>query len=161
MSDRRVLIYTDGSCSTRDGSGGFAAVIKYGKWEKIVQGYAVDTTNQQMEMEAAIAALAALNRDRPWEVVIYSDSAYVVNCFLQGWIPKWRARGWRTGKNKPVANQERWETLESLVALHKVEFVHVRGHSGHALNERVDQLAHEARMEGLRLTREKARASAR
>lgn len=148
----KCLIWTDGSYSRVDGTGGYAAILLADGIEKEVGGFAYDTTNQRMEMRACIAALEALNerivlRDG-WSVTIYSDSAYVVNCFQQQWIPKWRSRDWRNSKNKPVDNQDLWERLEDLVNKYDVEFVHVKGHSGHALNERVDRLAHKARIIG-------------
>jgi ribonuclease HI len=105
-----------------------------------------------MELMAAIGALAALKRTRCWKVKIYSDSAYLVNCFKQQWYLKWQANGWMNYRNKPVANRELWETLESLVVLFDVEFEHVKGHAGHPINERVDRLASEARRLGLATT---------
>ena len=144
-----VTIFTDGSSSPADKSGGWAALLIADGREKIVSGYESDTTNQRMELMAAIGALAALKPRRRWKVKLYSDSAYLVNCFLQGWYLKWRSNGWLNYRNKPVANRELWETLESLVALYDVEFIHVKGHAGHALNERVDVLASEARRLGL------------
>jgi ribonuclease HI len=142
---RDVLIYTDGSSSPVDHSGGWAAILIAGTRARVVQGWEVDTTNQRMELRAAIGGLSALKRTRRWEVKVYSDSAYLVNCFLQGWLAKWRQNGWYTYRNKPVANRELWEQLELLAKRHDVEFEHVKGHAGHVLNERVDRLASEAR----------------
>jgi len=146
-----VIIYTDGSCSSQDGSGGYGAILISNGRELIVTGHVSNTTNNRMELMAAVAGLAALKRRRRrrWKVKLYSDSAYLVNCFQCGWIPNWRAHEWMTYSGKPVANRELWETLESLVSLFDVEFIHVKGHSGHALNERADQIASEARKEGL------------
>jgi ribonuclease HI len=145
-----VTIYCDGSASNRDRSGGWAAVLIDSKGrEREISGYESDTTNQRMELMAAIGALAALKRARRWKVKVYSDSAYLVNCFKQEWIANWRYNGWLNYRNKPVANRELWETLESLVILYDVEFIHVKGHAGHAINERVDRMASEARRSGL------------
>lgn len=144
-----ITIFTDGSSSPADKSGGWGAILLANGREKVVSGYAFDTTNQRMELMAAIGGIAALKRTRRWKVKLYSDSAYLVNCFNQGWQVKWRSNGWLNYRNKPVANRELWETLESLVSLFDVEFIHVKGHSGHAMNERVDRIASEARRHGL------------
>ena len=145
-----VTIFTDGSASNLDGSGGYAALLLANGREKIISGSAYNTTNQRMELMAAIQGLAALKRRRRrWKVKLYSDSAYVVNGFNQEWVVKWRANGWYNYRNKPVANRELWETLESLVVLHDVEFIHVKGHAGNVMNERVDGLASQARRLGL------------
>lgn len=144
-----VTIYTDGSSSPADKSGGWAALLIANGREKEVAGWEVDTTNQRMELMAAIGGLSALKQKRRWKVKLYSDSAYLVNCFLQEWYVKWRANGWLNYRNKPVANRELWETLESLVVLYDVEFIHVKGHAGHPVNERVDRLASEARRFGV------------
>lgn len=144
-----VIIFTDGSASNLDGSGGYAALLIAGEREKIVSGSAYNTTNQRMELMAVIQGLAALKRRRRWKVKVYSDSAYVVNGFRQEWVIKWRANGWYNYRNKPVANREMWETLESLVAIYDVEFIHIKGHAGNVMNERVDGLASQARRLGL------------
>lgn len=149
MTTTNITIFTDGSSSPADKSGGWAALLLANGREKIVTGHEANSTNQRMELMAAIGALAALKRTRRWKVKLYSDSAYLVNCFQQQWYVKWRANGWLNYRNKPVANRELWETLESLVVLYDVEFIHVKGHAGHALNERVDGLASEARRAGL------------
>jgi ribonuclease HI len=151
-----VTIFTDGSASPVDKSGGWGAILVSPGREKIVTGYTSNTTNQRMELMAAITALAALNPTRRWKVQLYSDSAYLVNCFKQGWIENWVANGWRNYRNKPVANRELWETLESLVVLYDVEFIHVKGHAGHAVNERVDRLASDARRQGIATSRGKS-----
>lgn len=144
-----VVIYTDGSASSADGSGGWAALLVAKGRERVVTGYESDTTNQRMELMGAIAGLAALKPGRRWKVRIYSDSAYLVNCFNQGWIENWRSNGWVNYRNKPVANRDLWVTLHVLVSLYDVEFIHVKGHAGHTQNERVDRLASEARRLGL------------
>lgn len=124
--------------------------------EKVVTGWESDTTNQRMELMAAIGAFTALKRTRRWKVKVYSDSAYLVNCFNQGWYIKWRSNGWLNYRNKPVANRELWETLESLVVLFDVEFEHVKGHAGNSINERVDRLASEARRLGIETSKKTA-----
>jgi ribonuclease HI len=147
-------MYTDGSSSPADKSGGWAALLLANGREKIVTGWESDTTNQRMELMAAIGGFTALKRRRRWGVKVYSDSAYLVNCFKQEWYVKWRANGWFNYRNKPVANRELWETLESLVVLYDVEFIHIKGHAGHPINERVDRLASEARRLGIEAARQ-------
>lgn len=156
MSD--VIIYTDGSCSPKDRSGGYGAILIMDGREKIITGYESDTTNQRMELMGAIRGLAALRRikrkkgrriDLRWNVKLYTDSAYVVNAFRCNWIENWRRNGWRNYRNKPVANRELWETLDALAAHHHVEFIHVKGHAGNVLNERADRMASEARKAGI------------
>lgn len=120
-----------------------------GDREKIVSGWESETTNQRMELTAAIGGLAALKRRRRWEVKLYSDSRYLTECFNQEWYVKWIANGWLNYRNKPVANRDLWEALASLVVLFDVEFEHVKGHAGHPINERVDRLASEARRLGI------------
>jgi ribonuclease HI len=144
-----VVIYADGSSSSIDRSGGWAALLMSEGRERIVTGYESNTTNQRMELMAAIGGLTALKPGRRWEVKLYSDSAYVVNSFREGWIEKWRTNGWLNYRNKSVANRDLWVTLHVLVSLYDVEFIHVKGHSGHTQNERVDRLASEARRLGL------------
>src|SRR4051794_13850163 len=144
-----VVIYSDGSSSSADRSGGWGAILLYRGREKIVSGYTSDTTNQRMELMAAIGGLTALARTRRWKVKLYSDSAYLVNGFNQRWIEKWQSNGWLSYRNKSVANRDLWVALHVLVSLYDVEFIHVKGHSGHAMNERVDRIASEARRQGL------------
>lgn len=159
-------VWTDGACD-KDGFGGCAAVLiaKNGKRLVLTDG-SVATTNQRMELMAAIVGLNRLwwkadkfearSVRRTKTVVIYSDSAYLVNCFLQEWIPAWRSRGWRKAGGGAVANQEYWETLENLVEQYKkVKFIHIKGHNGVPNNELADQQAVLAR-ESMR-SREKNR----
>lgn len=120
---------------------------------EISGGAAVGHTNQTAELMAAIKALSRLSRKRRWSVLVRSDSAYLVNCFREGWIENWRRKGWRhKGGERP--NRTLWETLEALVAFHDVEFEHVKGHSGDTYNERADRLAVAARERAVRLRNE-------
>jgi ribonuclease HI len=134
-----VIVYTDGACSGNPGPGGWAAVLRYGGHEREISGGEPHTTNQKMELTAAIEALRALGR--PCRVRLHSDSAYLVNCFRQRWYDAWMRNGW-IGRNKaPVANRPLWEELIRLAGIHDVEWVKVAGHSGDPLNERCDALA--------------------
>jgi ribonuclease HI len=137
-----IDIYTDGACSGNPGPGGWAAVIlRQGEAQEISGGEA-RTTNQRMELKAAAEALQSLTG--PSRVRLYSDSAYLVNCFLQNWMVRWRVNGWTNAKGKPVENQDLWKQLEALTALHRVEWIKVKGHSDNFYNERCDALAREA-----------------
>ena len=140
MSDR-VLIHTDGACLGNPGPGGWAALLRYGGRERELSGAEADTTNNRMELMAAIAALEALSR--PCKVALYTDSRYVQQGIGE-WLPRWQARGWRTADGQPVKNQDLWQRLVAAAAGHQVDWHWVRGHSGHADNERVDQLARAA-----------------
>ena len=140
----KVIIYTDGSARSNPGRGGYGAVLKYtnpaGKTftSELSRGYA-KTTNNRMELMAVIVALEALNR--PCEVEVHSDSQYVVNAFNKHWIDGWKKRGWKTANKQPVKNRDLWERLLAAKSKHKVEFIWVKGHAGHELNERCDELA--------------------
>ena len=143
-----VKIYTDGAArGNPDGPGGYGTVLEYvdTKGElhvkEISQGY-VRTTNNRMELMAVIAGLEALNR--PCTVEIYSDSQYVVNAFNQHWVDGWIRKGWKRGKNEPVKNVDLWKRLLAAKEPHTVTFHWVKGHAGHPLNERCDELATEA-----------------
>ena len=141
----QVQIYTD--CSARgnpDGPGGYGTVLHYtdAKGELHVREYSqgyVRTTNNRMELMAAIVGLEALNR--PCEVELYSDSQYLVNAFNQRWIENWQKKNWKRGKNEPVKNVDLWKRLLAAKAPHNVKFIWVRGHNGHPQNERCDALA--------------------
>lgn len=137
-----VIIYTDGACSYNPGPGGWAAVLLYGEHVKEISGGELQTTNQRMEMTAVAEALACLKRSS--EVVVHSDSAYVINCFRQSWYVGWRRNGWKNSKGDPVQNRDLWERLLALVEGHKVRFEKVKGHAGVAWNERCDELARQA-----------------
>jgi len=142
--DRRpaVDIYTDGACRGNPGPGGWAAVLLFGEHRRELSGGESHTTNQRMELTAAIESLKALKR--PCRVRMHSDSAYVVNAFRLGWVRRWQANGWRTAAGKPVDNQDLWLQLLDVLRSHQVEWVKVAGHSGDPWNERADQLARAA-----------------
>ena len=135
----KVEIYTDGACSGNPGPGGWAAVLLYKDNKKEISGGSKQTTNNIMEVTAVIEALKALKF--PCEVKLYSDSAYVVNCFKQGWIDNWKKNNWKNASKEPVKNKELWEKLDELTQIHKVEFIKVKGHSDNELNNRCDELA--------------------
>ncbi|NLU50077.1 MAG: ribonuclease HI [Syntrophomonadaceae bacterium] len=138
-----VTIYTDGACSGNPGPGGWGAVLLYGDKTKEIRGRDPNTTNQRMELTAVIEALKAL-KVKGWKVVVYSDSAYIVNAFRQRWLEKWQANGWRNSKSEPVANQDLWKELLSLCRKNQVEIRKVAGHSGDRWNDRCDELARQA-----------------
>ena len=131
---KRVTLYTDGACSGNPGRGGWGAILIYGSYRKERSGGEQVTTNNKMELTAVIEGLKALNE--PCEVDVYSDSAYVVNAFLQDWISGWIRRGW-----KNVKNIELWNELIALTEKHKVHFNKVKGHADDELNNRCDELA--------------------
>lgn len=138
----KVTIYTDGACSGNPGPGGWGAVLIYKGTEKELSGSSKDTTNNIMEVTAVIEALKALKF--PCEVELYSDSAYVVNCFSQGWIYNWIKKDWHTASGEPVKNKELWQELYSLTKTHKVSFNKVKGHADNKYNNRCDELARNA-----------------
>jgi ribonuclease HI len=140
VADPHVVIYTDGACSGNPGPGGWAAILKSGDREKELKGGEPLTTNNRMELMAAIGALEALNR--PCVVDIHTDSQYLRNGMMS-WINKWKRNGWRTADKKPVKNEDLWKRLDAALARHRVTWHWVRGHAGHEMNERADQLARE------------------
>ncbi len=133
-----VDIYTDGACSGNPGPGGWGAILRYGRTERELSGGAPDTTNNRMELMAAIQALEALTR--PVTARVHTDSTYVKDGITK-WMDQWKARGWRTAAKKPVKNVDLWQRLDEAAARHDVSWHWVRGHSGHAENERADELA--------------------
>jgi ribonuclease HI len=137
----KVEIFTDGACKGNPGPGGWGAVIRAGAREKELSGGEPLTTNNRMELMAAIQALAALRR--PCEVVLHTDSNYVKDGITK-WIHGWRRNGWRTADRKPVKNAELWQALLDAAAPHKIEWRWVKGHAGHPENERADKLACDA-----------------
>ena len=137
----RVTIYTDGACRGNPGPGGWGALIQMGAHEKKIKGGTADTTNNRMELSAAIEALRALKR--PCEIDLYTDSQYVKRGILE-WMENWKKRNWKTADKKPVKNRELWEVLDQQVDRHKIEWHWVKGHSGNPGNEAADQLANEA-----------------
>jgi ribonuclease HI len=145
MSDKgaraQVEIFTDGACSGNPGPGGWAAILRFRGVEKELSGFEPATTNNRMELMAAIRGLEALKR--PCRVRLSTDSQYLRNGITQ-WIGAWKARGWRTADKKPVKNVDLWQRLESAMAPHRVEWEWVRGHAGHPENDRADALARAA-----------------
>ena len=135
---KKVTIYTDGACSGNPGPGGWGAILQYGDVEKEISGYDPVTTNNKMEMMAAIQGLESLKES--CVVELYSDSQYVIKGITE-WLPGWKARGWKTASKTPVKNLELWQRLERTLSKHEITWHWVRGHNGHTMNERVDQLA--------------------
>ncbi len=135
---RRVAIFTDGACSGNPGPGGWGAILRFGDQEKELSGGEPDTTNNRMELMAAIIALETLTR--PCAVDLYTDSQYLRGG-VTSWIKGWKARGWKTADRKPVKNVDLWKRLEAAADPHEVAWHWVRGHSGHEENERADSLA--------------------
>ena len=136
---KEVTIYTVGACSGNPGPGGWGAILMYEDIKKEISGAQKDTTNNIMEITAVLEALKLLKVE--CSVKVYSDSAYVVNAFNQGWIENWKKNNWRTAGKDPVKNKELWEELYELTQKHKVEFIKVKGHSDNEFNNRCDYLA--------------------
>jgi ribonuclease HI len=140
-SPKTVEIFTDGACSGNPGPGGWGALLRYGDTEKELSGGERTTTNNRMELMGAIAALESLTK--PSHVKLYTDSQYVQKGASE-WLAGWIKRGWKTADKSPVKNADLWQRLQTAMQPHKVTFIWVRGHNGHAENERVDRLAVEA-----------------
>ncbi|MBN1892237.1 MAG: ribonuclease HI [Clostridiales bacterium] len=140
MNDRpEVSIYTDGACSGNPGPGGWGAILVSSGIEKEISGGDRSTTNNRMELVAAIEALKHLNK--PCVVHLYSDSAYLVNAFRLGWLRSWKQNSWKNSTKQIVSNLELWKELDRLSQIHKIDWIKVKGHSGHEYNERCDSLA--------------------
>ncbi|MGI5911672.1 MAG: ribonuclease HI [Syntrophomonadaceae bacterium] len=137
---KEIVIYTDGACSGNPGPGGWGAVLLYGERIKEISGSDSSTTNQRMELTAVVEALKALKVTN-WDIVVYSDSAYIVNAFRQDWVGKWVRNGWKNSKKENVANQDLWKLLLNLKKKNQVRIEKVKGHSGDHWNERCDELA--------------------
>lgn len=137
----RVEIFTDGACRGNPGPGGWAALLRYGATEKLVNGASAQTTNNRMELQAAIEGLKLLKRSS--RVVLTTDSEYLRKG-INTWVAKWKRNGWRTAQKKAVKNRDLWEVLDELAVDHEIEWCWVKGHSGHPENERVDQAANDA-----------------
>jgi ribonuclease HI len=138
MSDEIVEIFTDGACKGNPGPGGWGALLRYRGKERELKGAEMDTTNNRMELMAAIVALESLTR--PCQVRLTTDSQYVRQGITQ-WIANWKRRNWRTASGGEVKNRELWQRLDEAARTHRIEWCWVKGHSGHTENERVDQLA--------------------
>lgn len=138
----KVTIYTDGACSGNPGPGGWGALLMYNGIKKEISGGSKNTTNNIMELTAVIEGLKLLKY--PCEVDLYSDSSYVVNAFLQGWIYNWIKKGWKTAGGDEVKNKEIWQELYALTKTHKVNFIKVKGHADNEFNNRCDELARNA-----------------
>jgi ribonuclease HI len=137
----QIEIFTDGACRGNPGPGGWGALLRSGKKEKRINGSDHNTTNNRMEMQAAIAALESLSR--PCNVKLVTDSKYLLDG-VNSWLPNWKKRGWKTANKKPVKNEDLWRRLDELVQTHTIDWHWVKGHSGHIENEIVDQLANDA-----------------
>ncbi len=136
---KQVDIYTDGACRGNPGPGGFGAILVFAGIEKEFSGGEAQTTNNRMELLAAITALSALKE--PCAVTLYSDSKYLVDAINQNWVYGWRKKGWKKSNGKPALNIDLWERLLTLLETHRVRFIWVKGHNGHPYNERCDRLA--------------------
>ena len=135
----KVEIYTDGACSGNPGKGGWGAILIYGDIKKEISGAEKETTNNRMELTAPIEALKLLKR--PCDIKLYSDSAYLINAFKQGWIYNWQLNGWKTSDKKDVKNRELWEEIYKFTQIHKIEWIKVKGHSDNEYNNLCDKMA--------------------
>jgi len=138
MAGKRVEIFTDGACRGNPGPGGWGVLLRFGEREKTLHGGEAETTNNRMELMAAIQGLEALKE--PCDVVLTTDSRYVMQGITQ-WLAQWKRRGWKTADRKPVKNIDLWQRLDQAVQRHQVHWEWVRGHTGHPENEKADQLA--------------------
>ena len=138
MADN-VTIYTDGACSGNPGPGGWCAILRCGTNEKTISGGSANTTNNKMELTAVIEGLKALKR--PCAVTVVSDSKYVCDAVLKGWVYSWKKKGWKKSDGKPALNSDMWEELLGLLSVHDVTFQWIKGHAGHPENERCDKRA--------------------
>jgi ribonuclease HI len=136
---KRVELYTDGACRGNPGPGGWGAILVYRGKEKELSGGEASTTNNRMELMAAIAGMSALRE--PCQIVLTSDSKYLVDAINKGWLASWKRNGWRKADKSAVLNVELWQKIDSLLEIHDVSFVWVHGHTGHPYNERCDALA--------------------
>jgi len=136
---KQVEIYTDGSCLNNPGPGGWGAILCWNGVEKELSGGDPETTNNRMELTAAIMALRALKQ--PCDVIMTSDSKYLCDGMTKGWAASWKRKGWRRSDNSPALNPELWDELLELCSVHSVKFVWVKGHAGHPYNERCDEMA--------------------
>lgn len=143
MTSKHVTIWTDGSCDTGSGEGGWAYLIRFGEHSREDAAHESGTTNNRMELTAAVEALRALKE--PCRVTLVTDSQYLRKAFAEGWLERWQKNGWRTASRSPVKNRDLWETLLTLAEYHDVDWRWTKGHDGHPENEHVDRLALAAR----------------
>ena len=136
---KKIELYTDGACRGNPGKGGWGAILVYAGREKELSGGERLTTNNRMELMAAIAGMEALKE--PCEIVLTSDSKYLTDAINKGWLTSWKNRGWKKADKSPVLNVELWQRIDALLNVHKITFVWVQGHAGHPYNERCDALA--------------------
>ncbi|MCY4673821.1 MAG: ribonuclease HI [Bacteroidetes bacterium] len=136
---KTVTIYTDGSCEGNPGRGGWAAILRYNKHERVLKGGSPQTTNNRMEMTAALKALQSLKE--PCTVKLHTDSQYLKRAFTDGWLNRWRSNGWLTSNKQPVKNQDLWNDLWRETQKHKVQWIKVKAHANNKLNNRADKLA--------------------
>ena len=136
---KKVELYTDGACRGNPGRGGWGAILVYGEREKELSGGEALTTNNRMELMAAIAGMEALKE--PCEITLTSDSKYLVDAINKGWLTSWKSKGWKKADKSPVLNVELWQRIDALLEMHKVTFIWVHGHTGHPYHERCDALA--------------------
>ncbi len=136
---KKVEIFTDGACSGNPGPGGWGAILRFGDAEKELSGGEKETTNNRMELTAAIEALKALKE--PCEVILTSDSKYLTDAINLGWLDAWKRNGFKTAAKKEVKNPELWQKIIELTDIHRVTFIWVKGHAGHPENERCDRMA--------------------
>lgn len=139
MDMKKIEVFTDGACQGNPGPGGWGAVLRYNGTEKEISGGEKQTTNNRMELSAVIGALSLLKE--PCEITVTSDSKYVCDAITKGWAKSWKRNGWIKGDKKPALNPDLWDKLLSLLEIHKVNIVWVKGHAGHSENERCDRLA--------------------
>lgn len=136
---KHIDIWTDGACSGNPGTGGYCAILKFNEIQKVISGNKQVTANNEMELMAVIKGLETIKE--PCSITIYSDSAYVVNAFLENWITNWQKNHWYNSKKQPVANKELWLQLIRLIEKHNVKFVKVKGHSSNVMNNLCDEVA--------------------
>ena len=139
---KKIIVYTDGACSGNPGKGGWGALLMYGASTREISGYSPATTNNRMELSAAIEALETLKE--PCIVHLYSDSSYLVNAINEGWLKRWTANNWKTAAKKSVENIDLWQKILTLIKLHDVTFHKVKGHRDNPYNNRCDELARQA-----------------
>lgn len=139
---KEVEIYTDGACSGNPGPGGYGTILKYGPHEREISGFCANTTNNRMELLAAIKGLE--NLKEPCRVTLYSDSKYLVDAMTKGWVQNWQSRGWMRSGKEPAKNVDLWERILDLTRKHEVNWVWVKGHAQNPYNNRCDRLAVEA-----------------